>query len=131
MNHLSLSSYGKLHYKVVITQCSLCNVHISLSIYLSKRPIYVTQLTLSEINTILSKNFCFVTLTRTLDGEFLFPPFPLPPLPHPPFPTYSRSFPGKVLDHVISIVLPLSPPPTRWLLVEISSPFTFFSIASP
>ena len=84
---IPLSSDGKLHYKVVITQCSLCNVHISLCIYLSKRPIYVTQLTLSEINTILSKNFCFVTLTRTLDREFLFSPFPPPPLPDPPSPS--------------------------------------------
>ena len=100
---ISLSSVGKLLYKFVITQCSLCNVYISLSIYLSNSPIYVTQLTLSEITTILFKNFCFVTLTRTLDREFLFSPFTLPlhPLPFPlfrspppppsPSPTYSLS----------------------------------------
>ena len=79
---------------------------------------------------ILFKNFCFVTLTRTLDREFLFSPFSLPPsplhrplfpLPSSPSPTYSRSFPGKVLDHVFlnggCIIMKLIVTETRGFLI--------------
>ena len=113
MKHLGIkilrSSDGKRHYKAVMTRRSLYNVQFSRSIYPS----------LSEITTILFKNFnnvltkstiitffCFVTLTRILDLVVFFAS--PPPLPH----LYSLSFPGKVLDHVISIDFsPLSPLP--------------------
>ena len=64
MKHLRIkilrSSDGKLHYKAVMTQCSLNNVQFGLSKYLS----------LSEITTILFKNFNNV-LTKNYNNNLL------------------------------------------------------------
>ena len=121
---ISRSFDGELRYKAVMTQ----------SIYLSKSQIYVTQLTLSEITTILFKNFHNVLTKKHNNNLLLFCDtysnsrstvvfF----FASPPSPTYSQSFPGEILDHVISIVFfHLSPPPS---LLSIFSPCTFVSIS--
>ena len=117
---ISRSFDGELRYKPVMTQ----------SIYLSKSQIYVTQLALSEITTILFKNFHNVLTKKHKNNLLLFCDtysnsrssifFAFPS-------TYSHSFPGKVLHHVISIVFfHLSPPPS---LLSIFSPCTFVSIS--
>ena len=93
---ISRSFDGELRYKAVMTQ----------SIYLSKSQIYVTQLTLSEITTILFKNFHNVLTKKHKNNLLLFCDtysnsrstvvfvFASPP---PPPPTYSKVFRGKYL----------------------------------
>ena len=91
---ISLSSDGKLHYKTVMTRYSLCHVQLGLSIYFSESPIYVTLITLSEITTILFKNFnvlkknhnnnlLFCDTYSNSRSSIFFSPFPPSPLPIP------------------------------------------------